>query len=64
MPIVQRPRNYRLLSEFEIGRIIGMNESGTGFREFTRRVERNINTIICYWKSRSVGNRHHQVHTT
>lgn len=51
MSRVRRQHNYRQLSEFERGHIIGLYEVGIVFHDIARRVERNMINIIWCWRS-------------
>lgn len=49
MPRVRQRRNYRQLSEFDRGRIVGLREGGFSYREIANRLNRNQSTIMrCY----------------
>lgn len=49
MPRVRQCGNYRQLSEFDRGRIVGLREGGFSYREIANRLNRNQSTIMrCY----------------
>lgn len=46
MPRVRRNANYRQLSEFERGRIVGLKEAGLSYRDIVARVHRSLDTVV------------------
>ena len=60
MPPIRRQANFRQLSDFERGRIVGMKEAGLSLREIGRRIGRNPVTIMRCWQSWSQEGRQHR----
>lgn len=51
MPRVRRRDNFRQLSAFERGRIVGMREAGMALRVIANRLGRNASTVLRCWRS-------------
>ena len=50
MPLRRRRSRYQQLTEFERGRIIGLQEGGFSFRDITERLSRDISTVHGCWE--------------
>lgn len=51
MPRVRRYAEFRQLTPFERGRIIGLREGGLSFRDIARRTNRSVSTIVGCWRA-------------